>query len=234
MATKKAPRRKNGRVAEKDTPKLPVRLKTARQSGTEEHTPRRGTVTRKTRETEVSVALELDGQGRSSIDTGLPFFDHVLESLAKHSLIDLRVKARGDLEVDPHHTVEDVGLCIGRALVEAVGNREGMIRFGQSAIPFDEALIRCHVDLGGRSSFVYRVDIPAGRVGSFDVELAEVFFSALAQEGRMNLHLITEYGNNRHHLIEGCFKACARALEQAVVIDPKRHSMIPSTKGHID
>jgi imidazoleglycerol-phosphate dehydratase len=190
-------------------------------------------VQRRTRETEVTVALDLDGTGRAQIETGVPFFDHMLESLAKHSLIDLKVIARGDLEVDPHHTVEDVGLCIGRALVDAVGDRRGMIRYGAATIPFDEALIRCAIDMSGRPAFVYRVQIPPGRIGSFDVELAEVFFGAVANEGRMNLHLIQEYGTNRHHLIEGCFKAFARSLERAVILDPRRND-VPSTKGRLD
>jgi imidazoleglycerol-phosphate dehydratase len=195
--------------------------------------PRRGTVQRRTRETEVTVALDLDGSGRAQVETGLPFFDHMLESLAKHSLIDLKVIARGDLEVDGHHTVEDVGLCIGRALVDAIGDRAGMVRFGSATIPFDEALLRCAVDLSGRPALVYKVAAPAGRIGSFDVELAEVFFGAVANEGRMNLHLILEYGSNRHHIIEGCFKAFARALEHAVLIDPRR-SDVASTKGRLD
>jgi imidazoleglycerol-phosphate dehydratase len=191
-------------------------------------------VQRRTRETDVSIAIDLDGTGRAHVETPIPFFSHMLESLAKHSLIDLRVDARGDVEVDPHHTVEDVGICFGRAIHEAIGDRAGMMRFGEATLPFDEALIRCYVDLGGRSSFVYRVEVPSGRIGTFDVELAEVFFSALAQEGRMNLHLILEYGKNRHHIVEGCFKSLARALERAVSIDPRREGDLASTKGSMD
>jgi imidazoleglycerol-phosphate dehydratase len=246
MATKRGG---NGKVHPDKEPKLPVPIRTKARphvGGGEDPEvrtepppppgprPRRGTVQRRTRETEVSVALDLDGSGRCQVETGIPFFDHMLESLAKHSLIDLKVIARGDTEVDPHHTVEDVGLCIGRALVDAVGDRAGLVRYGAATIPFDEALIRCAVDLSGRPAFVYRVVIPAGRVGSFDVELAEVFFGALAAEGRMNLHLILEYGQNRHHIIEGCFKAFARALERAVLIDPRRNLDVPSTKGRLD
>lgn len=158
----------------------------------------------------------------------------MLEALAKHSLIDLRIEARGDVEVDPHHLVEDVGLCMGRALVEAIGDRLGMRRYGEASLPFDEALVRCHLDLGGRAAFVYKVDIIPGRIGSFDVELCEVFFQAVAHEGRMNLHLVSEYGTNRHHLVEGCFKSFARALEVAVQIDPRRAHDVASTKGVLD
>ena len=187
------------------------------------------TIRRHTKETEVNVALDLDGSGRAQVDTGVPFFDHMLEALAKHSLIDLQVLARGDLEVDPHHTVEDVGLCIGRALVDAVGDRSGMVRYGEATLPFDETLVRCYVDLCGRPAFVYRVEIPAGRVGSFDAELSEVFFGAVASEGRMNLHLILEYGTNRHHIIEGCFKSLARALRSSGADRPA-----PSRRRRVD
>jgi imidazoleglycerol-phosphate dehydratase len=195
---------------------------------------RRAEVHRRTHETEVRVRLHLDGSGRSEISTQVPFFDHMLEALAKHALLDLVIESRGDVHVDPHHTVEDVGLCLGRALVEAVGDRAGMVRYGDATLPFDEALVRCAVDLCGRPAFVYRVEIPPGRCGDFDAELCEVFFQALAAEGRMNLHLIAEYGRNRHHLIEGCFKSFARALERAVRIDPRRLGEVASTKGRLD
>ena len=158
----------------------------------------------------------------------------MLEALAKHSLIDLQVRASGDIEVDAHHTVEDVALCIGRALVEAIGDRAGMTRYGEATLPFDETLVRCYVDLCGRPAFVYRVEIAPGRVGTFDAELCEVFFSALANEGRMNLHLVKEYGTNRHHIIEGCFKSLARALERAIFVDPRRERDVASTKGSLD
>lgn len=229
MATRR--KKKNGHVAPADEPKLPARI--SKRKGTNKDA-RRASVQRRTRETDVSVVLDLDGRGRSEIDTRLPFFDHMLQALAKHSLIDLSVHARGDIEVDPHHTVEDVGLCIGRALVDAIGDRAGMVRYGEATLPFDEALVRCYVDLCGRPAFVYRVDIVPGRVGTFDAELGEVFFGAVANEGRMNLHLIAEYGTNRHHLLEGCFKSFARALEQALQIDPRREMDVPSTKGKLD
>jgi imidazoleglycerol-phosphate dehydratase len=257
---KKKPKSKNGHVHPDDEPKLPVPVRRAAHESTggthgahETHThtrpgpeagerlndepprpPRRGTVHRRTKETDVVVALELDGTGRSQIETGIPFLDHMLEALARHSLIDLKVVARGDLEIDPHHTVEDVGLCIGRALIDAMGDRAGMSRYGDAAIPFDETLVRCAVDFSGRPAFVYRVKIEPGRVGTFDVELAEVFFGALTNEARMNLHLVLEYGSNRHHIVEGCFKALARAMMRAVEIDPRRSFQVASTKGSLD
>ena len=225
-------KRGNGKVKPADEPQLPVPVKKA---GDENHGPHRvGSVQRRTRETDVSVVLDLDGRGQSEIDTGVPFLDHMLEALATHSLIDLNVIARGDLDVDPHHTVEDVGLSFGRALLDAVGDRAGIVRYGDASIPFDEALVRCYVDLCGRPAFVYRVEIPAGKVGTFDAELCEVFFAAVAAEGRMNVHLICEYGTNRHHIIEACFKSFARALERAVLIDPRRELDIASTKGSLE
>ena len=210
MAARKRAR-KNGKTPPQDEPRLPVPVRKA----TKDSVPRarRGTVTRRTKETDVSVALE---------------------ALAKHSLIDLQVRASGDIEVDAHHTVEDVALCIGRALVEAIGDRAGMTRYGEATLPFDETLVRCYVDLCGRPAFVYRVEIAPGRVGTFDAELCEVFFSALANEGRMNLHLVKEYGTNRHHIIEGCFKSLARALERAIFVDPRRERDVASTKGSLD
>jgi imidazoleglycerol-phosphate dehydratase len=258
MSTRKRPIKKNGHIHPDDEPKLPVPVRrSTRQSaggGTHEEethrgpeadsgermsaepprAPRRGTVHRRTKETDVVVALELDGTGRSQIETGIPFLDHMLEALARHSLIDLKVVARGDVEVDPHHTVEDVGLCIGRALVDAMGDRAGMSRYGEATIPFDETLVRCAVDFSGRPAFIYKVAIAPGRVGTFDVELAEVFFNAITNEARMNLHLVLEYGSNRHHIVEACFKALARAMLKAVEIDPRRNFQVASTKGRLD
>lgn len=230
-----AGKKRNGHVDAREEPRLPVPL--ARKKPPEADAPsprvRRGAVERRTAETSVSVVVDLDGEGRARIDTQLPFLNHMLEALSKHSLVDLSVEGRGDVEVDPHHLVEDVGLCLGRALVEAVGDRIGMRRYGEATLPFDEALVRCHLDLGGRAAFVYKVPITPGRIGSFDVELCEVFFRAVAHEGRMNLHLVAEYGENRHHLVEGCFKSFARALERAVSLDPRRRDAA-STKGAMD
>jgi imidazoleglycerol-phosphate dehydratase len=260
MAMKKRSK-KNGHVPPDEEPKLPVpirrpvREERAGRAGAHAHetrghaepepepmrsepppraTPRRGTVHRRTKETDVVVALELDGTGRSQIETGIPFLDHMLDSLARHSLIDLKVVARGDVDVDPHHTVEDVGLCIGRALIDAMGDRAGMSRYGDASIPFDETLVRCAVDFSGRPAFIYKVTIAPGRIGTFDVELAEVFFNAISNEARMNLHLNLEYGSNRHHIVEGCFKALARAMLKAIEIDPRRNFQIASTKGSLD
>jgi imidazoleglycerol-phosphate dehydratase len=243
MATRKRPH-KNGKPRPEDEPKLPVPIRKAREEHQDAeppphdhhkpHAPRRGTVHRRTKETDVLVALELDGRGRSQVETGLRYFDHMLDALARHSLIDLKVVAHGDIEVDPHHTVEDVGLCIGRAMIDAMGDRAGMERYGDATIPFDEALIRCAIDFCGRPELVYRVQIPPGRIGTFDVELAEVFFKALANEARMNLHLVLEYGSNRHHIVEGCFKALARAMKSALAIDPRRAFEVASTKGSLD
>lgn len=247
---RKSGRGTNGNVRPEDEPKLPVPVRkpldgaedqkeqheAARgaRGNAETRPPRRGTVHRRTKETDVVVALELDGSGRAQIETGIPFLDHMLEALAKHSLIDLKVIARGDLEIDGHHTVEDVGLCIGRALLDAMGDRAGMSRFGEATIPFDDTLVRCAIDFSGRASFIYRVEIPPGRIGTFDAELAEVFFGAITNEARMNLHLILDYGKNRHHIIEACFKALARSIAMAVEIDPRRSFQVASTKGSLD
>lgn len=197
------------------------------------NTNRIGRIERNTRETEIALTLNLDGTGQADVHTGLPFFDHLLENFARHGLFDLEVKAKGDLEVDPHHTVEDVGLCLGRALVEAIGDRAGIFRIGECTRPFDEALISAYVDVCGRPAFVYRVDVLPGRIGSFDVELGEVFFQALANDGRMNLHLVLQYGHNRHHILEGATKALAVALRAAVKKDPARAG-VASTKGVLD
>ena len=223
-------KRRNGKTAQEDEPKLPVPI-----ARVEAHRdPRRATVSRTTKETDVRVLLDLDGNGVHEADTGLPFFDHMLSTFSHHSMFDLQVFARGDLAVDPHHTVEDVGLCLGRALQDALGDKSGIFRYGESTRPFDEALVRCHIDLCGRPSFVYKVEIPEGRIGTFDVELAQVFFSAFANEAKMNLHLIKEYGSNRHHIVEGCFKTLAFALRRATELDPRRALMVPSTKGNLD
>ncbi|MEQ8276394.1 MAG: imidazoleglycerol-phosphate dehydratase HisB [Deltaproteobacteria bacterium] len=220
-------RAKNGHTAPEDEPRLPVPVNPPEADG------RRATVQRQTKETNVQVVVDLDGTGRHQIDTEVPFFNHMLEAFAHHSMIDLHVLARGDLEVDPHHTVEDVGLCIGRAVLDALGDRAGIRRYGESTRPMDEALVRAYVDYCGRPVFSYRVEVPPGRIGTFDAELAEVFFSAYCAEARMNLHLICEYGTNRHHIVEGCFKTLAAATRMAVEIDPRREG-VASTKGSLD
>lgn len=235
---------KNGNVHPDDEPKLPVPVRKpephddgpphAQASSGTPGRKRRGTVHRRTKETDVRVALDLDGTGRFEVETGIPFFDHMLSAFARHALIDLKVVAHGDLNVDLHHTVEDVGLCIGRALLDAMGDRAGMSRFGEATIPFDETLVRCAIDFSGRPHLVFKVPIRDGRIGNFDTELLEVFMSAITVEARMNLHLILEHGSNRHHIVEACFKALARATFRAVEIDPRRMYEVTSTKGSLD
>jgi imidazoleglycerol-phosphate dehydratase len=189
-------------------------------------------VERKTKETAISVELDLDGAGNSEIETGIPFFNHMLESFARHGLFDLKLRARGDLEVDYHHTVEDVGLALGQAFREALGNKEGIRRFGECSVPLDEALARVVVDLSGRPYLVYNVKIRPGRVGDFDTDLPQEFFRALANQLGMNLHIHVPSGENPHHIIEACFKALARALEAATRVDPRVRG-VPSTKGSL-
>ncbi len=185
---------------------------------------------RKTAETEITLSLDLDGAGRAEVATGVGFFDHMLTLLAKHSLIDLKVQAKGDLHVDPHHTVEDVGICFGKALAQALGDRAGIRRYGHAIVPMDEVLVTSAIDLGGRAYFVWKAEVPRVALGNFDTELAEDFWQAVAVNALMNLHILAHHGRNTHHLIEGIFKATARALRQAVEIDPRMPG-VPSTKG---
>ena len=193
---------------------------------------RTGEVTRTTGETSVEVQLDLDGSGVVSVETGVPFFDHMLEAFGRHATIDLTVKAKGDLEVDAHHTVEDVGICIGEAVAQAIGDKAGITRFGSIAVPMDEALVLAAIDISGRGGLVYEVDLPIEFVGSFDTTLAKEFMTALAMNAGLTLHLHGISGENSHHIIEAAFKAAARALRQAVAIDP-RCDDIPSTKGQL-
>ncbi len=187
-------------------------------------------VKRTTRETDVELSLDLDGTGVYSIDLPVPFFKHMLELFSKHSLIDLAVKAMGDVEVDDHHLVEDTGIVLGLALAQALGDKAGIVRYGHSLLPMDESLVLCAIDLSGRAYFVYDMNLPQERVGAFDVHLAHEFFSALAANAKMNLHLRQLAGGNAHHLIEAAFKATARALRMAVSYD-ERAPGVPSTKG---
>src|SRR3954469_22296025 len=183
---------------------------------------------RKTNETDIQVELNLDGTGEYTIETGIPFFDHMLAQLARHGRMDLTIKAKGDLEIDGHHTVEDVGWVLGQALREALGDRRGIVRFGHANVPPDEALTRVVIDLSGRPYLVYKADFKATRVGDLQTELIEEFLKAFVQEGRLNLHVENLYGRNQHHIAETIFKATARALHTATRIE---HSQIPSTKG---
>ena len=187
---------------------------------------------RKTHETDVRLSLELDGSGTSEVQTGIGFFDHMLTLLARHGLFDLEVAADGDLEVDGHHTVEDVGICLGQALGEALGEKEGIRRFGSVVLPMEETLVTVAVDLSGRAWFVQRVTYPTEKIGEFDTQLVEVFWQAVAANARINLHQVLHHGENSHHIAEALFKGTARALREAVAIDPRQHG-VPSSKGSL-
>jgi len=191
---------------------------------------RTATVARKTAETDIRLDIDLDGTGRAEIRTGLGFFDHMLTLLAGHSLFDLTVECRGDLQVDGHHTVEDVGRAMGTALKECLGERRGIRRYGHAIIPMDESLATVAVDLGGRSACVFAVDFPVPTIGTFDAQLVEVFWESVAATAGANFHALLHHGRNGHHIAEAVFKAAARALRMAVETDP-RQSGIPSTKG---
>ncbi len=193
-------------------------------------TPRTAQVRRETGETQITLKLNLDGSGQSSLATGVGFFDHMLTLLAKHSLIDLEVDAKGDLHVDAHHTVEDVGIAFGKALGQALGDKAGIRRYGSATLPMDETLVTVAVDLSGRAFCVWNAEVPLETLGTFNASLAEEFWRAVAGSGLMNLHVVLHHGRNTHHIVEGIFKAAARALRQAVEFDP-RSPGIPSTKG---
>jgi imidazoleglycerol-phosphate dehydratase len=192
--------------------------------------PRTATIKRRTAETDIQLTLDLDGSGQAKVKTGIGFFDHMLTLLAKHGLFDLTVTAKGDLEVDQHHTVEDVGICLGKALLEAVGDKKGLHRYGSMTLPMEETLVTSAVDLSGRFWFVDKFSFPTEKIGEFDAQLVEVFWQATAANALMNLHLVLHHGANSHHIAEGLFKATARALRQAVAIDP-RETGVPSSKG---
>jgi imidazoleglycerol-phosphate dehydratase len=192
---------------------------------------RRATIQRKTNETAIDLTLEIDGKGERRINTPVPFFNHMLEAVAKHGLYDLQVTATGDVEVDPHHLVEDVGICLGQAFRDALGDKSGITRYGEATLPMDETLVSAAVDFGGRAAFVYRADLLKGRrVGTFDVELGREFFGGFVSTALCNLHLEVRYGENAHHMIEALFKAFARATSAAARRDP-RVVGVPSTKG---
>jgi imidazoleglycerol-phosphate dehydratase len=185
---------------------------------------------RETAETRIRLELALDGTGEANIQTGVGFFDHMLTLLAKHALFDLTVEADGDLEVDQHHTVEDVGICLGKALLEAVGDKKGLTRYGSMTLPMEETLVTSALDFSGRMWFVYRVEFPTEKIGQFDVELVREFWQAVSSNALLNLHLVLHHGENSHHISEAVFKSTARALRQAVAIDPRQPG-IPSSKG---
>ena len=191
---------------------------------------RTATISRQTAETQIELTLNLDGTGSADIETGVGFLDHMLVLLAKHGLFDLRVKAVGDLHIDQHHTTEDVGICLGKALAQAVGDKRGITRYGSMTLPMEETLVTSALDLSGRVKFIYKVEFPTEKIGVFDTELVEEFWQAVAANAAMNLHLVLHHGTNSHHISEGLFKATARALRQAIAVDP-RQTGIPSSKG---
>lgn len=186
---------------------------------------------RATRETRIVLQLGLDGTGSAKVDTGIPFFDHMLEAWSRHGLMDLSVEARGDLEVDLHHTVEDVGLVLGKAFDGALGDKRGIVRFGTAFVPMDETLVSASVDLSGRPYLVFNVPLHRARILSFDLDLLREFFRAFATEARLNLHVNMHYGGNPHHVAEAVFKSVGRALAEATRLDPRIAGLLPSTKG---
>lgn len=189
-------------------------------------------MSRTTRETDIRLEIALDGNGRREIATPLPFFSHMLDAFSRHGLFDLDLRASGDIEVDGHHTVEDVGLALGSAFKEALGDRAGIVRYGSATIPMDETLATCAVDFGGRPAFVWQADALRGRwVGGFDCELTKEFFAAFASRAECNLHLLLHYGDNAHHIIEALFKSFARACDAASRVDERLAGQVPSTKG---
>jgi imidazoleglycerol-phosphate dehydratase len=194
---------------------------------------RKGSVKRTTKETDVSVAVDLDGKGRSQVATGIGFLDHMLDLLARHSRIDLDVKAKGDLHIDHHHTTEDVGIALGQAVKQAVGDMKGITRYADVHVPMDEALTRVAIDVSGRPFLVFKANFSRDKVGTFDTELVNEWFQAFAMNAGVTLHVETLYGSNDHHIAESCFKGLARALRAALAIDPRAADEIPSTKGSL-
>ncbi|WP_424985843.1 imidazoleglycerol-phosphate dehydratase HisB [Microbulbifer sp. S227A] len=192
---------------------------------------RNATVTRKTAETDISVTIELDGSGSYDNQTGVGFFDHMLDQLARHSLVDMTIRAKGDYHIDDHHTVEDVGIALGQALNEALGDKRGIRRYGSCLLPMDDALVRTALDLSARPYLVWNVELPTAKIGSFDTELVREFFQAFATHGGITLHVDALHGLNSHHIAEAAFKSVARALREAVDTDPRKADAVPSTKG---
>jgi imidazoleglycerol-phosphate dehydratase len=190
-----------------------------------------GKVERRTKETEIMAEVNLDGEGRSAIATGIGFLDHMLDQLARHSLIDITCKAKGDLHIDYHHTTEDTGIAIGEALSKALGDRKGITRYGEATIPMDETLTRVALDASNRPYLIWKVNFSRDKLGEMDTELFKEWFQAFAQNAGLTLHVENLYGENNHHIVESSFKALARALRQAVAIDPRKSDAIPSTKG---
>ncbi len=192
---------------------------------------RKAKISRDTAETKISVEINLDGTGIYDNETGVGFFDHMLDQLSRHALIDMKVRASGDLHIDDHHTVEDVGIALGKALTAAVGDKKGINRYGSCLLPMDDALVRCALDISGRPYLVWNVEMPTAKIGSFDTELVREFFTAFAMQGGLTLHVEALDGFNSHHIAEAAFKSVARALRVALETDPRKADAIPSTKG---
>lgn len=192
---------------------------------------RSATISRKTAETEISVTLDVDGTGQYDNQTGIGFFNHMLDQLARHALFDLTIRAKGDLHIDDHHTVEDTGIALGQVLARALSDKRGIRRYGECTLPMDDAQVRCALDLSGRPFLVWNMALPTQKIGSFDTELLREFFQALSTYGGVTLHLDQVHGINSHHIAEAAFKATARALRDACAIDPRRADAVPSTKG---
>ncbi|AKU26329.1 imidazoleglycerol-phosphate dehydratase HisB [Geobacillus sp. FSL K6-0789] len=191
---------------------------------------REAMIARTTNETSIELRLAIDGEGKAELETGVPFLTHMLDLFAKHGQFDLRIDAKGDTHIDDHHTTEDIGICLGQAIKEALGDKKGIKRYGNAFVPMDDALAQVVIDLSNRPHFEFRGEFPAAKVGAFDVELVHEFLWKLALEARMNLHVIVHYGRNTHHMVEAVFKALGRALDEATMIDP-RVKGVPSTKG---
>ncbi|MEW9305901.1 imidazoleglycerol-phosphate dehydratase HisB [Labrys portucalensis] len=194
---------------------------------------RSASIERVTNETSVSVTVELDGTGKHDIATGVGFFDHMLDQLARHSLIDITVRTKGDLHIDDHHAVEDTGIALGQAIRKALGDLKGVTRYADAYLPMDETLTRAAIDISGRPFLVFKVDFPREKIGTFDTELVREWFQAFAMNAGITLHVETLYGSNAHHIAESCFKALARALKSAVAIDPRLEGQLPTTKGKL-
>ncbi|MGL4811854.1 MAG: imidazoleglycerol-phosphate dehydratase HisB [Beijerinckiaceae bacterium] len=192
---------------------------------------RSASLTRKTGETDIAVTIDLDGSGKADIATGVGFFDHMLDLLARHGLFDLTVKAKGDTHIDDHHTVEDVGIVLGQAFLKALGDKRGIARYASVMMPMDETLSRVSIDISGRAFLVFRTQFVRDKIGAFDTELVREFFQAFASNAGVTLHVETLYGDNAHHIAESCFKGLARALRTAVAVDPREAGRVPSTKG---
>jgi imidazoleglycerol-phosphate dehydratase len=192
---------------------------------------RTASLTRKTTETDITLTLSLDGTGRSDVQTGVGFFDHMLDQLARHGLLDITLSAQGDLHIDDHHTVEDCGIALGQALAKALGDKRGIRRYGECRLPMDDAQVACALDLSGRPFLIWNLTFPTAKIGTFDTELVREFFQALSTHGGITLHVDLIHGLNSHHIAEAAFKALARALRAAVEPDPRRADAIPSTKG---